>query len=84
MIELESKSENEFLENLNYQICRSNGFYTKLPEFHKRLADLDYKLNKQETMMILKNNFESKRRRDIFRVILNELDDLVEKSKTKI
>ncbi|TFG09189.1 MAG: hypothetical protein EU539_00015 [Promethearchaeota archaeon] len=82
-IELNAKVENDFLKNLNYQICKKYGFYTKLPEFHQKLKELNYKINKKETLIILRNNFESKRRRDIYKVILNELDELIKDHTSK-
>ena len=82
-IELEGKVENGFLKNLNYQICKKYGFFNKIPKFQKALSELDCKISKKETLLILRNNFESKRRRDIYKVILNELNDLIEHHESK-
>ena len=75
MIELEwdFEEENKFLDNLNYQIAKIYGFYKKIPIFYKNLEDLE---NHYDLI-------EAKRRRDAYKIVMNELEFLVQNYKKK-
>lgn len=70
-----------FIEHLNYQISVKNDFHKKIPEFKKKLDDIDYKLKLKASMIALKNNYEAKRRRAQYATIVHELDELIKKKK---
>ena len=75
MIEIEWDFEEDckFLENLNYQIAKIYGFYKKIPIFYKKLEDLG---NHNDLI-------EAKRRRDAYKIVMNELEFLVQNYQKK-
>ncbi|TFG30747.1 MAG: hypothetical protein EU532_00205 [Promethearchaeota archaeon] len=72
-IEWDFEEENKFLENLNYQIATIYGFYKKIPKFYKKLEDLE---NHYDLV-------EAKRRRDAYKIVMDELEFLVQNYQKK-
>lgn len=72
-IEWEFEGECKFLENLDYQIAKIYGFYKKIPDFKKKLEDLE---NHYDLV-------EVKRRKDSYKIVMNELENLITQFKNK-
>jgi SPX domain protein involved in polyphosphate accumulation len=72
-IEWKIEEETQFLENLNYQIAKIYGFYKNIPNFYKKIDDLESHFDL----------IEAKRRRDAFKIVMNELEHLILNCKNK-
>ena len=72
-IEWDIEGDCNFLENLDYQIAKIYGFYKKIPNFYKKLEDLE---NHYDLV-------EIKRRKDAYKIVMNELKHLITKFKNK-
>ena len=75
--------ENKFLDYLNYRISQKDSFFKKLPEFEEKIADMDFKIGLKESMLRVKQNIEVQRRKATYKTIVDELNDLIKKSKDK-
>ena len=82
MIEIENelKEENNYLENLQHQICQKYRFYRKIPEYHNKLDDMDFKLKLKESILKIRKNFETAQIRRNYATVVSEFQDLIEKS----
>ncbi len=72
--------ENKFLENLEYQISikeESNEIYKKIPVFTEQVRQFD------NSVMNLTEKFQKIRLRDKYQIIITELDNLINNSKSK-
>ncbi|MFW9940176.1 MAG: hypothetical protein ACFFBC_02760 [Promethearchaeota archaeon] len=70
--------ENNFLENLEYQISvieRSEEAYKKIPVFTEQLKLFD------NSVTNLRDKFEKIHLRDKYQIIIEELEDLIKQSK---
>ncbi len=70
--------ENNFLENLEYQISileKSEEAYKKIPVFAEQLKLFD------NSVMNLRDKFEKIHLRDKYQIIIEELEDLIKQSK---
>ena len=75
--------ENKFLDFLEYRNSQKNSFFKKLPEFHEKIEEMDFKIGLKESMIRVKQNFEVQRRKATYKTIVDELNDLIKKSKEK-
>ena len=75
--------ENKFLDFLEYRNSQKNSFFKKLPEFHEKIEEMDFKIGLKESMLRVKQNFEVQRRKATYKTIVDELNDLIKKSKDK-
>ena len=73
----ETDDESKFIENLNYQISKKNQFYEKIPVFHQKLDDLNFKLNLKESISKLRKKFEEIRHREIYKTTIKEFSELI-------
>ena len=79
-IENELKEENNYLENLQHQITKKYyRFYRKIPEYHNKLDDLDFKLRLKESIFSLRKKFEIAQIRRNYATVVSEFEDLIEK-----
>ena len=70
--------ENNFLENLEYQISmieNSEESYKKIPVFTEQLKQFD------KSVMDLREKFEKIHLRDKYQIIITELEELIQQSK---
>ncbi len=74
---LETDNESKFIENLNYQISKKNQFYEKMPVFHQKLDNLNFKLNLKESISKLRRKFEKIRYRDLYKSTIKEFSELI-------
>ncbi len=74
---LETDNESKFIENLIYQISKKNQFYEKMPVFHQKLDDLNFKLNLKESISKLRRKFEKIRYRDLYKSTIKEFSELI-------
>jgi hypothetical protein len=77
--ELDFEGYNQFIQNLNYQISKTCGFYKKIPTFYEKLADFENAFNERESMLLFKCKFEGKRSRDAYKIIMQELEEVIKK-----
>jgi hypothetical protein len=75
--------ENKFLDFLNYRISQKDSFFKKIPEFEEKIQEMDFKIGLKESMLRVKQNFEVQRRKATYKTIVDELNDLIKKSKDK-
>jgi hypothetical protein len=75
-----SQEESKFLTNLNYQISTRDHFLKKIPQFHEKIEMLDFKIGLKESISVLKKSYQEKRRTQVYRTIVGELKDLIEKN----
>jgi len=81
MIEIENelKEENNYLENLNHQITQKYyRFYRKIPEYHNKLDDMDFKLQLKESIFKIRKKFETAQIRRNYATVVSEFEDLIE------
>ena len=81
MIEIENelKEENNYLENLNHQITQKYyRFYRKIPEYHNKLDDMDFKLQLKESIFKIRKKFEIAQIRRNYATVVSEFEDLIE------
>ena len=78
-IEDELKEENNYLENLNHQISQKYRFYRNIPEYNKKLDDLDFKLQLKESIYEIRKKFEMAQIRRNYATVVSEFQDLIEK-----
>ncbi len=76
-IDLDLKLDNKFMKNLNYQIGKNGVFYKKLPMYYEQLCDFKAQFGVEETIKILKKNFEAKRLRDAYATVIAEFKELL-------
>lgn len=78
MIEIEAKfeKENNFLVNLHHQIIRKK-FYKKIPEYHEKLDNLNFKLKLKESIQRIRRKFEITQKRKNYAVVVSEFEDLL-------
>ncbi len=72
--------ENKFLENLEYQISikeESYDTFKKIPVFTEQVKQFD------KSVMNLTEKFQKIRLRDKYHIIITELDNLINNSKSK-
>lgn len=70
--------ENNFLENLEYQISiidKSEETYKKIPVFAEKLKQFD------NSVMDLREKFDKIHLRDKYQIIITELEELIQQSK---
>jgi len=70
--------ENNFLENLEYQISiidKTEESYKKIPVFTEQLKQFD------KSVMNLREKFEKIHLRDKYQIIITELEELIQQSK---
>ena len=78
-IEDELKEENNYLENLHHQITQKYyRFYRKIPEYNKKLNDLDFKLKLKESIYKIRKKFEMTQKRKNYVAVISEFEDLIE------
>ena len=75
--------ENNFLESLNYRISQKDSFFKKLPQFHEKIREMDFKIGLKESMLRAKQNFEVQRRKNTYKTIVAELNGLIKKNNEK-
>ena len=75
--------ENKFLDFLEYRNSQKNSFYKKIPEFHEKIAEMDFKIGLKESMLRVKQSFEFQRRKAPYKTIVDELNDIIKKNKDK-
>jgi len=76
-IDIDLKLDNRYLKNLNYQIGKNSVFYKNFPTYYKQLCDFKAQFDVQETIDILKKNFEAKRLRDAYAAVIAEFKELL-------
>jgi hypothetical protein len=69
--------DNRFMKNLNYQIGKNSVFYKNFPTYYKQLCDFKTQFGVEETIKILKKNFEAKRLRDAYATVIAEFKELL-------
>ena len=81
MIEIENelKEENNYLENLEFQIIQKYRFYRKIPEYNNKLDDFDFKLKLKESICKLRKKFEMAQIRRNYVNVVSEFEDIIEK-----
>ena len=77
------KLDNRFMKNLDYQIGKNSIFYKKFPSYYDQLCDFKAQFGVQETIKILKKNFEAKRLRDAFATVVAEFKELLNQHNEK-
>ncbi|MFW9897721.1 MAG: hypothetical protein ACFFDO_00475 [Candidatus Thorarchaeota archaeon] len=80
MIEIETKfeEENNFLVNLQYQIIRKYyRFYKKIPEYHDKLDNLNFKLKLKESIQKIRRKFEMTQKRKNYAAVVSEFEYLL-------
>ncbi len=82
-IDLDLNFDNKFLKNLNYQIGKINVFYKSFPTYYEQLCDFKAQFGVQETIKILKKNFEAKRLRDAYATVIAEFKELLKQYNDK-
>ena len=79
-IEDEIKEQNNYLENLHHQITQKYyRFYRKIPEYHNKLDNLDFKLQLKESIFKIRKKFEMAQIRRNYANLVSEFQDLIEK-----
>ena len=79
-IELDIDGYHEFLDNLNYQICKLYSFYKKIPEFNKQLDKLELEINSKEaSLKEMQRHFDEIRIREVYKTVVREYEDLLRK-----
>lgn len=78
-IENELKEENNYLENLHHQIKQKYRFYRKIPEYNKKLDNLDFKLQLKESIYEIRKKFEMAQIRRNYATVVSEFEDIIEK-----
>lgn len=76
-IDVDLKLDNRYLRNLNYQIGKNSVFYKNFPTYYEQLCDFKTQFGVQETIKILKKNFEAKRLRDAYATVIAEFKELL-------
>lgn len=76
-LDLDLKLDNRFMKNLNYQIGKSGVFYKSFPSYYEQLCDFKAHFGAQETIKLLKKNFEAKRLRDAYATVIAEYKELL-------
>ena len=77
--EVEINEENNFEENLYYKIIQKYyRFYRKMPDYNKKLDDLDFQLKLKESICKIRKNFEKTQSRKNYYNLVNEYEDLTE------
>ena len=76
-LDLDLKLDNRFMKNLNFQIGKNSVFYKSFPTYYEQLCDFKAQFGVQETIKILKKNFESKRLRDAYATVIAEFKELL-------
>ena len=82
MIEIEEDTiiGNNFLENLNHQITQKYfRFYSKIPMFHEKLDDMDFKLKLKESIFKIRKNFDLAQFRRNYASVINEFEEILQK-----
>ena len=80
-IEDELKEENNYLENLQHQITKKYyRFYRNIPEYNKKLDDLDFKLQLKESIYEIRKKFEMAQIRRNYATVVSEFEDIIEKN----
>ena len=71
------KVDNRFMKNLDYQIGKNSVFYKSFPTYYEQLGDFKAQFGVEETIKILKKNFEAKRLRDAYATVIAEFKELL-------
>ena len=82
-IELDIDRSHEFLDNLNYQICKLYSFFQKIPEFNKQLDNLDRAFSiKEAKLKEMQRYFDEIRIREVYKTVVREYEELLKKVKS--
>jgi hypothetical protein len=77
-IEANFEKENDFLVNLHHQITRKYyRFYKKIPEYHEKLDNLNFKLKLKESIQKIRRKFELTQKRKNYAAVVSEFEYLL-------
>jgi len=78
IVDIDLEEKTNFTENLNHQITQKYySFYKKIPFFHEKIEELDFKMKLKETIFAVRKRYEDDCYKKSYESLINEFKNAI-------